>query len=110
MGVVDNTAEVELVRYRPSFEAICSISNIPFSGTLEIQIRPRHKLIEFIDFDRRLNEAISEKPILLEDVARIAVDLVKEDLGGGIPVRVTVYAMTTAHAPAEARISSSWEE
>ena len=97
------------ISYSPAYSTICSVSGIPFNGRLYIEYKPTDKLIEFESFERGLREAMKSASFTIEDVARLVLKSLERVLGD-IPMRVTIRARTTVHAPASAQISNRWEE
>lgn len=99
---IPNTAKVHLIEYQPPFSAICSVGNAPFSGEILIVFQPEAKLIEYESFEDWLfTMAVSH--LTIEDLAREVFDKVTEALGP-VPLKVTVMARTTVHAPVAATI------
>ena len=97
------------ISYSPAYSAICSVSDIPFSGRLYIEYKPSDKLIEFESFEKGLAEAMKSASFTIEDVARLVFDSLERVLGD-IPMCVTIRARTTVHAPVSAQIKNRWEE
>ena len=102
MDTIPNNAKIEVIRYTPDFSAICSVSNVPFHGNIEIVYRPSDILIEFISFEKWLVD-ISNNHMNIEDLARLVFDELTVILGE-IPLCVTVHAKTIVHAPVSATI------
>ena len=101
-----NTPEVDFVSFRPPFSAICSIGGVPFHGTILVEYRPGDLLLEFISFEDWVKSS-SKTRCTIEDVARSVYDVLKRALGD-IPIRVTVDAVTTVHAPVSAQ-KGDWQ-
>ena len=97
-----NESNVTIVEYHPEFSTLCSVGHRPFYGRLDIRYRPDQKLLEFESFDTWLS-TLALQAMTIEDVVRRAFDVLSEALGD-IPLRVTVHARTTVHAPASAII------
>lgn len=102
METIPNRAGVTAVTFEPPFFAMCSISGKPFWGTIKIEYRPGSRLLEFISVEAWISTLASQE-VTIEEVARIAFDEVSQALGD-IPLRVTVSARTTVHAPVSAEI------
>ena len=102
IGVIPNTAHVNLITYVPAFSAICSVGKAPFHGEIEITYRPGDVLLEFESFEDWLR-SIANEHMTIEDLARRTFDGLRAVLGD-IPLRVTVHAETTVHAPVSATI------
>ena len=99
---IPNTAQVQTVTYRPAYSTICSVGKAPFHGVMEIEFKPAALLLEFMSFDAWLHSLATEQ-MTIEDLARRTFDELRAVLGD-IPLRVTVHAETTVHAPASATI------
>jgi NADPH-dependent 7-cyano-7-deazaguanine reductase QueF len=104
LGTLPNDARVQIVTFTPWFSTICNVKDVPFYGTLEIVFRPADTLLEFCSFEEWLRSLAKER-MTIEDLCRLVYDRLREALGD-IPMRVSVHAHTTAHAPASASISS----
>lgn len=102
MKVIDNTAQVSLVSYKPEFSAVCSIGEVSFYGVIVIKYRPLQSLLEFVSVDEWIM-GLAYKKVTIEEVTRLTFDEVTRVLGD-IPLCVTVHARTTVHAPVSAQI------
>ncbi len=97
-----NTAHVDIVRYTPPFSAICSVTNHPYWGTVEIVYYPAETLLEFTSFEGWL-KSLGTHRLTIEDLCRLVFDTLREALGD-ISLSVTVHAQTTEHAPVSTTI------
>jgi len=99
---IPNTAKVALINYTPAYATICSVGKAPFHGTIDITYEPAEVLLEFMSFEVWLRSLATEQ-MTIEDLARRAFNELRSVLGD-IPLRVTVHAETTVHAPVSATI------
>lgn len=103
MNIVPNSQRVDYIRFSPAFSVMaCKLGHAPFYGTIEIEYRPTDKLLEFISAEDCIKQ-FGTMMLTIEDVARLAFDEAARALGD-IPLRVTVNARTTVHAPVTAQI------
>ena len=100
--VVENSSKVGLVWFTVPFSAVCSIGKLPFWGKIKIEYRPNTQLLEFVSTENYI-KSLGNQSVTIEDVTRLVFDMVSRALGD-IPLRVTVTAETTVHAPAGAQI------
>lgn len=109
MKTIPNESGVTSVTFEPSFSAICSIGKAPFGGTIKIEYKPGTKLLEFISVEAWI-ATLTAQEVTIEEVTRLTFDAVLRVLGD-IPLRVTVFARTTVHAPVSAKIAKGdWDE
>lgn len=99
---IPNTARVGRIQYTPEYAVICSVGKEPFHGTIEITYAPGERLLEFASFEAWLS-TFARQEMTIEDLARVTFDELTRVLGD-IPLRVTVNARTTVHAPVSATI------
>jgi len=107
MDTIANVFGGMTIRFEPSFSAICFIGRKPFWGTIQIEYKPDDRLLEFVSIEEWLG-ILGDQHVVIEEVARLTFDEVTRVLGD-IPLRITVSARTTVHAPASAQISRRWE-
>ena len=108
MDTITNTARIDYIRFEPGFSSICSIQKKPFWGTIIIEYRPVDRLLEFVSVENWITTLASQE-LTIEDVTRLTFDEVTRVLGD-IPLRITVSARTTVHAPVSATIERGrWE-
>lgn len=100
--VIQNKAKIQKIHYEPGYSVVCSIGKAPFHGTIEIEYYPADLLLEFESFENWLR-SIANNQMTIEDLARLTFDKLSGALGD-IPLRVTVHARTTVHAPVSATI------
>ena len=103
-----NEAGQIAIRYEPEFSAICSVGDAPFMGTLIIQYVAHDLLLEFESFEDWIKENANTRTTI-EGYCRMTFDALTEVLGD-IPLAVSVAAMTTVHAPVEARIERLYDD
>jgi len=101
-SIIPNISQVQYVWFEPTFSAICSVGLKPFWGKVKIEYKPQDVLLEFVSVEDFI-KALGTRSVTIEDVTRLIFDEVSRALGD-IPVRVTVTAETTVHAPAGAQI------
>lgn len=105
MQTIPNNTDLDSIHYEPEFSAICSIGKAPFHGMIEIDYQPGKVLIEFESFEIWLRTEVAQKHLTIEDLAQLTFDKLVKALGD-IPLRVTIHARTTVHAPVKATISN----
>lgn len=104
---IPNTPRINLGWFVPVFSSVCSVGKRPFWGTIKIEYKPQDQLLEFVSVEEWI-ATLALQSVTIEDVARLAFDEVTRALGD-IPLRITVSARTTVHAPAGAIIErGSW--
>ena len=103
MKTIPNEQGLDLVWFEPEFSSICSVGERPFWGTVRFEYRPGKNLLEFISVEQWLVN-LASRELVIEDVAHLAFEEASRVLGD-IPLRITVSARTTVHAPAGAQIS-----
>lgn len=69
---------------------------------MEIEYRPDRMLLEFESFEDWLR-SIALQEFTIESLTRVLFDELRGVLGD-IPLRVTIHAETTVHAPVSAQI------
>lgn len=105
---IPNDAGQIAIMYQPPFTAICSVGDAPFMGEINIQYVAHDKLLEFESFEAWVKEHANHLTTI-EGYCRMVFDALTDVLGD-IPLAVTVTAMTTVHAPVEARIERLYDE
>jgi len=104
MTIPNDAGELQ-VDYEPAFSAICSVGRRPFYGTVRISFKPADRLLEFEAFERWLT-SLALASYTVESLCRAVFDEVTEALGD-VPLRVSVNARTTVHAPVTATAERS---
>ena len=103
MNTIENHSQPDIVWFEPDFSSICSVGKRPFWGTIKFEYRPQGQLLEFISVEEWIT-TLSSQELVIEDIARLAFEEASRVLGD-IPLRITVSARTTVHAPVMAQIS-----
>lgn len=108
IATISNISHIAMGWFSPKFSAICSVGQRPFWGTIRIEYRPSTQLLEFVSVENWI-ATLALQSVTIEDVARLTFDEVTRALGD-IPLRITVFARTTVHAPAGAIIErGTWQ-
>jgi len=97
-----NETTVQFIHYEPEYSTTCTVSHIPFSGTIKIEYRPGSRLLEFESFETWL-WTLAGKEFTIESYCQFIFDNLTDQLGS-VPLRVTVNAKTIVHSPAYAVI------
>ena len=94
---------VDEVRFYPFYSTICTVTNVPFAGTIEIAYLPGKTILELESFEAWLLVQAGGK-YTVESLCKVVFDVLFSVLQPK-ELYVTVHASTTVHADVSASIS-----
>ena len=97
IDVLPHTHGLTMCNINIPYSAICSVGKKPFWGTVLIEYKPQDLLLEFVSVEDFV-KSLGTQSIIIEDVAQLVFYEISRALGD-IPLRVSVNARTTVHAP-----------
>lgn len=98
--------QVDEIGWEGKYFPKCTVTEVPFNAEVTLTYSPRDKVIEFIEFEKRMAEAINDKIMIIEEVPAIVIDTILKDLDP-VSITVEVKASTRVHNNATAKLSRS---
>ena len=92
------------VKWEGKYEPLCTITKVPFKAEIKLRYTPSNKIIEFIEFEKKLKEILDGKVMIIEDIPSIIADEILWDLNPR-SIEVDVKASTIVHNNVEARLN-----
>ncbi len=91
------------VKWEGTYEPLCTITEVPFKASIILRYVPGAKIIEFIEFEKKVKETLDGKIMIIEDIPSIIINDILWDLNPQ-HIEVEVKASTPVHNNVESKL------
>lgn len=101
---LDFDKEISEISWEGNYRPKCTITEVPFDVDVKLSYTPNKKIIEFIEFEKKMKETLEDQIMIIEDLPSLIINEILKDLNPKA-VEVEVFASTPVHNDVSSKLS-----